>query len=230
MAESRGGATRLKVVWTAVGGVVAVGALLVVGVALAIHFLCEGTAAPPRTASGLIDPTRVCTGPGIEYDTAHGQVAAVALVNGDSVRGEIVPEKRSHRISPKDLEVGRVIARVKLLGAGTYTKFGLQDTTSACWFVKGDYPNNLVSTIYRFDGKVLVDSIQTLAKFRLHLHAEAHWEPRPPHRAALDLRPAELHADTPDSVRRRAAYALALQGVIAAGQGSCKTSGCCYPL
>jgi hypothetical protein len=227
MAESRGGATRLKVVlWTAVAGIV----VLAAGAALAIHFLCEGTAAPPRTASGLIDATRICTGPGIEYDTARGKVAVVAVVNGDSVRGEIFPDKRSNRISPKDLkQEGRVIARVRLLSAGTYMKFGLEDTTSACWFVKGDYPNNLVSTIYRFDGKVLASGIETRVKFRLHLHAEAKWEPYKPEQAALDLRPAELHADTPDSVRRRPAYALALQGVIAAGQGSCKTSACCYP-
>jgi hypothetical protein len=201
--------------------------------AIMLGYGCKGTPAPPLTADGLIDSTKVCTAPGVEYDERHGQVAVVA-VDHDSVRGEIVPEKRSHRIKPDDLrDEGRVIARVRLLGAGEYTRFGLQDTTSACWYVKGDYPDNLVSTIYGFDGRVLKAGIQTRAKHDWsigHLfHAHAHWEPVNRQPASIDLGPAELRADTPDSARRREAYARALQGVIAAGQGSCKTGGCCYP-
>jgi hypothetical protein len=192
-----------------------------------------GTPAPPRTADGSVDPTQVCAGPGIEYDSSHGQTATIAVIDGDSVRGEIIPEKRSHRIDRDSLETGRVIARVRLVTAGAYQPLGLSNTMPACWFVQGRYPDSLYGTIYGFDGTVLAPKAPIHPKHGLFVwhifHAEAHWDPVKPKAAALDLdlRPPELRAEMPDSARRRETYARALLEIVAKAQGSCTKGGCC---
>ena len=223
MTESRGGATWLSVV----GGIVVV-IVIVLGL---VVFLGKG--APPRLPSrtALLTPPR--SAPESTTTALMARLLLSLWSAGIACAGKSSPRSGAIISNP-------MISRTRA-GSSPGCDFSARQLSAVrpaghdprVLVREGDYPDSLVSTIYGFDGKVRVAGIPTRARRDWsvwHLfHAHAHWEPLKQQRATIDLRSAELRADTPDSARRRAIYARALLEVIAAGQGSCKGGGCCYP-
>lgn len=177
-----------------------------------------GTPPPPFSNIDSATPAQLmaaCTDTTLHFLAARGDSAEVA----PGVRVRIAPESLSYRNSGGDLLQGRVIAQIQLLQGASFDSLGLTDTMPACWFISGHYPDHLRTTIISRNGERLKDSVDTYAKFRFHLRAEAHWLPDSGETEAFDLRPSELHAQdsTPSPRTIIKPY----------GQASCTNHGCC---
>jgi hypothetical protein len=200
----------------------------VAAVALAVS--CgPGTPAPPFRSLAAADSAQLqaaCDSG--HFDLRYARVAEVAA----GVTAVIIPESLSYRNRKQDYSpTGRVVAKIQLLHSGGYEQFKMEDNPG-CLYIYGKFKEDSLFTAVISQGKILVDSIKTRARFGLHLlHAEAHWESiadTTPSTGALGLGPGELYAEARDEGARTRAYLRALQrAVVAYSQTSCTNHSCC---
>jgi len=201
-------------------------------VAMALAVGCgPGTPAPPFKSLATADSGQIqaaCDSG--HFDLRYARAAEVAL----GVTAVIIPESLSYRNKKGDYAPpGRVVAKIQLLHSGGSDQFEIGDNP-ACVFLYGKFEGDSLFTAVISQGKIVVDSIPTRARFGLHLlHAEAHWEiGDTTYRAtsAPGFAPQELYAEARDGDAGTRAYLEAMQGAVKAySQTSCTRTSCCAP-
>jgi hypothetical protein len=189
-----------------------------------------GTPAPPFRTLVTADSAQLqaaCDSG--HFDLRYARVAEVAV----GVTAVIIPESLSYRNTTGDYSpTGRVVAKIQLLHSGPYQQYAMEDNPG-CVYIYGKFKEDSLYTAIISQGKVLVDSIKTRARFGLHLlHAEAHWESIAYTTAdtthTLGFGPRELYAEARDGDTRARAYSRAMQGAVTAySQTSCTNHSCC---
>lgn len=205
--------------------------LIFILILILIYILLPGTHPPPFARIGDATSEQLaaaCNDPKLHFVGLQAKEADYDT----TVRVRITPEFFSFKNKPKDLEVGRVVARVQVLRGSGELPYGLKDTVSACLFISGIHPEGLTTTVISKQGERLYAPRKTWVVDKRHWLAEAHWQEDSVSEGAvrlgLDPRPTALLAESPTTGRASTAATRLAQLVFKTySQSSCTNHSCC---